>query len=175
MSLFENKSVKAVKQALAAAGSEARVVKLAKSARTAEEAAVALNTPLGSIVKSLVFTVGGTPVLALISGDKTCAEDTLPRALNMEGEVAKAGPAAVQSATGFSIGGVSPVGLPSPLPTVIDVSLKRFATVYAAAGHPHYVFATSVAELRKLTDGIVSYNITEGEKHHPVKAGTTAD
>ena len=171
MSLFENKSVKSVRKALAGAGSEAKIVKLTKTARSAEDAATALNTPLGSIVKSLVFIIEAKPVMALIAGDRQCEADALPRALNMEGEVTQADADAVRAATGFAIGGGAPVGLANALPTVIDVSLKRFETVYAAAGHPHHVFATNVDELKRLTNGIVSYNITEGETHHPGKAG----
>ena len=67
--------------------------------------------------------------------------------------------AEVKAATGFTIGGVAPVGLDLDLPIVIDVSLKRFGTLYAAAGHPHCVFPVTMAELKKMTGGIVSYNI----------------
>ena len=75
----------------------------------------------------------------------------------------------VKAATGFAAEGLPPVGLAGPLPTVIDVSLKRFATLYALAGHPRYVFTTGVDELKKLTGGIVSYNVTEGDTYHPTK------
>jgi prolyl-tRNA editing enzyme YbaK/EbsC (Cys-tRNA(Pro) deacylase) len=169
MSLFENKSVKAVRKALAEAGSEAQVIKLDKTTHTAQDASNALNAPLGSIVKSLVFTVGGQPVMALVAGDKQCDESSLPRAFNLEGDVAQAEAGHVRDATGFAIGGVAPVGLKTDMPIVIDVSLKRFATIYAAAGHPHYVFATNMNELKKLTGGIVSYKITQGDFHHPAK------
>lgn len=174
MSLFENKAVKAVRQALAEAGSAAQVVKLPRSAGTAEEAARALDAPLGAIVKSLVFMVGERPVMALVAGDRRCAPQALPRALNLEGEVGKADAERVRAATGFAIGGVAPVGMPERLPTVIDVSLKRFATVYAAAGHPHHVFATTVDELKRLTGGIVSYAVTEGERFNPGRQGAKA-
>lgn len=170
MSLFENKSVKAVKKALGDAGSGARVVALDKSANTAEGAAKALTAPLGSIVKSMVFMVGDQPVMVLVAGDKRCVPEALPRAFNLEGEVVRASADQVRAATGFAIGGVSPVGTSTKLPTVIDVSLKRFGTVYATAGHPNHIFPTTVVELKTLTEGLISYNITEGEKHHPVKA-----
>ena len=65
----------------------------------------------------------------------------------------------VKAATGFTIGGCAPIGHKMELPIVIDVSLKRFDALYAAAGHPHCVFPTTVGELKKLTGGIVSYNI----------------
>ena len=98
-------------------------------------------------------------MLALIAGDHVCLPENLPRALNLEGEVRKTDAEEVKAATGFSIGGVAPVALALDLPVVIDVSLKRFDALYAAAGHPHCVFPTTVGELKKLTGGIVSYNI----------------
>ena len=81
--------------------------------------------------------------------------------LNLEGDVRKADADEVQAASGFSIGGVAPVGLTLELPMVIDVSLKRFQILYAAAGHPRCVFSVTVSELKHLTKGIVSYNIAE--------------
>ena len=67
----------------------------------------------------------------------------------------------MRQATGFAIGGVSPIGHPSPLPMVIDASLARFGTVYAAAGHPHCVFGVSVTELQRLTGAPLSAAIAE--------------
>ena len=168
MSVLENKSVKKARAALLAAGLEDRVIELKKTAKTAEDAAKAVGTELGSIVKSLVFMIGDQPVMALVAGDHTCKLDALPRALALDeayeqaGNKVKRGNAAqVRAATGFAIGGVSPAGLKGELPTVIDVSLKRFETVYAAAGHPRCVFPTTVADLKRLTGGIVSYAIAE--------------
>ena len=63
---------------------------------------------------------------------------------------------AVRAATGFAIGGVAPVAHETPLPVAIDASLGRFETVYAAAGHPHCVFATTIEELQRLTSGTVT-------------------
>ena len=168
MGVLENKSVKKARAALLAAGLEDNVVELKKTAKTAEDAAKAVGTELGSIVKSLVFMIGEQPVMALVAGDHTCKPDALPRALALDDAYAEAGnkvkrgnAAEVRAATGFAIGGVSPAGLKSELPTVIDVSLKRFETVYAAAGHPHCVFPTTVDGLKRLTGGIVSYAIAE--------------
>lgn len=168
MSVLDNKSVKKVREALVAAGFDDNAIELEKMAKTAEDAAKAIGTELGSIVKSLVFMIGEQPVMALVAGDHTCKPDALPRALALDeayeqaGNKVKRGNAAqVRSATGFAIGGVSPAGLVSELPTVIDVSLKRFETVYAAAGHPHCVFPTTVDGLKRLTGGIVSYAIAE--------------
>ena len=169
MSLFESKSVKTVRRALAAAGSVAQVVKLDKAAPSVQAAASMLGVAAGAIVKMRIFMVGGQPVLALIAGDRQCAPDTLPRALNLEGEAIQANGDQVKAATGFSGDGLAPVGMPAPLPTLIDVSLKRFGTLYVPAGHPRYLFTTGVDELKKLTGGIVSYKITEGEAYHPTK------
>ncbi len=79
--------------------------------------------------------------------------------MNLQGTVGKVDADTVKSATGFSIGGVPPVGSNTSLPVVIDRNLKRFDTVYAAAGHPYCVFPASVDELKRLTGGTVSYNI----------------
>ena len=159
--LLTKETVKRVAAALEAAGLEGRIVELKEKARTAEDAAKALGVEQGSIVKSLVFLIGEQPVLALVAGDHVCRPENLPRALNLEGDVRKADADEVQAASGFSIGGIAPVGLALELPMVIDVSLKRFETLYAAAGHPGCVFSASVTELKRLTKGIVSYNIAQ--------------
>lgn len=152
-------AVRRVQAALAEAGSAAQVIALSLTARSAEDAAASIGTPLGSIVKSLVFTVGGTPVMALVAGDRRCDTAALAGALGREGKVRRADADAVRDATGFAIGGVAPVAHDTKLPVVIDVSLGRFETVYAAAGHPHCVFATTIAELERLTGGTVTPEI----------------
>src|SRR5919202_4686649 len=147
VSALDNASVRRVQDALAAAGSDARVVELAATARTAQDAAAALGVEVGAIVKSLVFLVGGRPVMALVAGDRRCDADALPGVLGLEGRVRRADADAVREATGFAIGGVAPVGHPAPLPTAIDANLGRFPTVYAAAAHPFCVFAASPNDL----------------------------
>ena len=161
MSNLDNEPVKRVRDALLAAGLEDKVIELKETAKTAADAAKALNVEQGAIVKTLVFVVGEQPVMALVAGDKTCKEDALPRALSLAGEVTPTTANDVQAATGFSIGGVAPIGSIMELPVVIDVGLKRFEMLYAAAGHPHCVFPTNVTELKRLTGGIVSYAIAE--------------
>jgi prolyl-tRNA editing enzyme YbaK/EbsC (Cys-tRNA(Pro) deacylase) len=151
MSLLATASVRRVQEALAAAGSAARVVALAETARSAEDAARAVGCPLGAIVKSLVFTIGPQPVMALVAGDRRCAVERLPAALGIAGKARRADADEVRAATGYAIGGVAPVG--HALPVVIDASLERFAEVWAAAGHPHCVFPTTAAELARLTGG----------------------
>ena len=153
---LDNASVQRVQAALRDAGSEAQVMALAQTARSAQEAADSIGCALGAIVKSLVFEVGGQPVMALVAGDRRCNEKALPAALGLEGKAKRASAETVRGATGFAIGGVAPVGHPEPFPTVIDASLARFPAVYAAAGHPHCVFQTTLDELQCLTGGIVS-------------------
>ena len=157
--------------ALAEAGSAAQVIALSDTARSAEDAAGlgrfetvyaaagSIGTPLGSIVKSLVFTIGGAPVMALVAGDRRCDTGALAGALGREGRVHRADADAVRAATGFAIGGVAPLAHETPLPVAIDASLGRFETVYAAAGHPHCVFATTIDELARLTGGTVTPEI----------------
>ncbi|MDD9993613.1 MAG: YbaK/EbsC family protein [Rhodospirillales bacterium] len=156
-------AVRRVQAALAEAGSQAEVIALASTARSAEDAAASIGTPLGSIVKSLVFTVAGAPVMALVAGDRRCDAAALGRVLGREGKVRRADADAVRAATGFSIGGVAPLAHESPLPVAIDASLGRFETVYAAAGHPHCVFATSIDELQRLTGGTVTPEIAASQ------------
>ena len=151
MTMVNSPSVVRVQEALAAAGSDARIVALADTARTAEDAARSVGCELGAIVKSLVFTIGERPVMALVAGDRRCDPAALAACLELPGKVARADAAVVRAATGFAIGGVAPIG--HDLPVVIDASLARFGTVWAAAGHPHCVFPTNVHELVAMTRG----------------------
>ncbi len=161
MSLLEKDTVKRIRSALTNAGLDDSVMELADTARSAEDAAASIGCDVGAIVKSLVFAVDNRMVMALIAGDFQCLEKNLPAALNLEGEVRRPQASEVKGVTGFSIGGVAPIGMLHKLPVVIDRSLKRFDTVYAAAGHPHCVFKTSVDDLKRLTGGIISWNIAE--------------
>ena len=149
----DSKSVQRVQAALTAAGSAAEIIALADTARSAEDAAASVGCDLGAIVKSLVFRVGETPVMALVAGDRQCDLKALPAALGLEGKAKRADADMVRAATGFAIGGVAPVGHPVPVPVAVDASLGRFETIYAAAGHPYCVFRTSFHELVRLTDG----------------------
>jgi len=161
MSHLEKDTVQRVRKALIDAGLEDSVIELAETARSAEDAAASAGCELGAIVKSLVFAVGDRLVMALVAGDHQCKEDTLAAALNLSGDIRRPQASEVKGATGFSIGGVAPVGLLHNLPVVIDRSLKRFDDIFAAAGHPHCVFRTNVDDLKRLTGGIVSWNIAE--------------
>ena len=161
MGLLDKDTVKRVRQALADAGQEDTVIELTDTARSAEDAAKAVGCELGAIVKSLVFAVGDRMVMALVAGDHTCLEENLPQALFLKGDVRRAQATEVKQATGFTIGGVAPVGLSEKMPVVIDRSLKRFEIIYAAAGHPHCVFPTTVKDLSRMTEGIISFNIAQ--------------
>jgi len=159
--LLERPAVKRVAETLASAGSTAQVLVLADTARTAQDAASSLGCELGAIVKSLVFAIAGQPVMALVAGDRQCDTKVLPAALGMTGKVKRADADVVREITGFSIGGVAPVGHLTALPLVIDQSLARFDKVYAAAGHPHCVFATTADELLRLTGASLSAEISK--------------
>jgi len=114
---LENEPVRRVRRLLAGAGYGDRVIELAETARTAKDAANAIGTEQGSIVKSLVFQLGDTMVMALVAGDHQCVPENLPRALNLDGfEAVRPDADAVKAVTGFSIGGVAPIGSATALP-----------------------------------------------------------
>jgi prolyl-tRNA editing enzyme YbaK/EbsC (Cys-tRNA(Pro) deacylase) len=126
-----------VQERLRERGLEVDVVDLPDSTRTAAEAAEACGCELGQIVKSLVFVIDEQPTMVLCAGDR--------RVSAIDGEPASA--EIVRAATGFSIGGVPPLGHDTDLPTIFDESLRRFDRVWCAAGTPHAVFETGVDEL----------------------------
>ena len=146
-------SARRVAEALAAAGVQTTVIECAQSARTAEQAAAAVGTTVGRIVKSLVFMAGQEPLLALVSGSNRL--DTERLAAHLGRPVRRASADEVREATGFGIGGVPPVGHARPLAVVIDRDLVAYDEVYAAAGTPHAVFPITPAELQRVTGGVV--------------------
>ena len=118
---------------------------LPDSARTAPEAAAAVGVEVGAIVKSLVFRCGDEAVLALVSGANRADEARLEEEFGAP--VARADADFARAATGFSIGGVPPLGHPAPLRTLVDEDLLGYEVVWAAAGTPHAVFPIEPAEL----------------------------
>ena len=144
-----------VQVALEEAGLDTSIIKLQESARTAQLAADALDTALGSIVKSLLFMADEEPVLVLVAGDRRADPGKLRKLLGAR-RVMIADAEGVRRETGFSIGGVQPIGHRRALPTWIDASLARFETVYAAAGHPHAVFPIAFETLVHITGGHVA-------------------
>jgi prolyl-tRNA editing enzyme YbaK/EbsC (Cys-tRNA(Pro) deacylase) len=125
---------------LAARGlTEIEVRTLSDSARTAQLAAQALGVEVGQIVKSLVFLRDGDPVMVLCAGDRTVDAQRLG--------LKRADADRVRAVTGFAIGGIPPLGHDTELPTTIDESLKRFGTVWGAAGTHHDVFGVRTEAL----------------------------
>ncbi|WP_413203306.1 YbaK/EbsC family protein [Rhodospirillum sp. A1_3_36] len=158
---LERESVRRVVAALALVGIEDRVVALSDTARSAQDAATALGCELGAIVKSLVFQIGDRAVMALVAGDRQCDTKALPGILGLAGKCKRADAEVVRMATGFAIGGVAPVGHTSELPIAIDGSLNRFSRIFAAAGHPHCVFETTLTELVTVTGGVVDEEVSK--------------
>src|SRR2546425_10718602 len=142
-----------VRAALTAAGVEARIQEFGASTRTAQEAAEAIGTSVGQIVKSLVFLAGGAPVLALVSGVNRLDPVRLGSLTGTSTSRADAN--AVREATGFAIGGVPPVGFAAPILTYVDRDLMQYGIVWAAAGTPRHVFPITPAELQRVTGGTV--------------------
>jgi len=144
-----------VRAALVARGLTVEIVEFSESTRTAAEAARAVGVTVGQIVKSLVFVADGRPVLVLASGGNRVDLGKVAR-LAGAARVGKATAEMTRTATGFSIGGVPPVGHPTMLSVLIDETLLRYEVVYAAAGTPHAVFAIAPRELERVTGGVVA-------------------
>jgi prolyl-tRNA editing enzyme YbaK/EbsC (Cys-tRNA(Pro) deacylase) len=126
-------------------GVEIEVRTLSDSARTAPLAASALGVEVGQIVKSLVFLRQDAPILVLCAGDRRVDAERL--------SLSPAPADRVRELTGFSIGGVPPLGHRTELETIIDQSLRRFEVVWAAAGTPHDVFAIRTEALVEAIPG----------------------
>ena len=154
MSALNKEPVKRAKEALKKFNSEIKVIELEQTARTANDAANSLNTEVGSIVKSLLFRNEGNFFLCLVSGDKRCSLNKLKKIFNSK-DLSMASPDEVKDQTGYTIGGVSPVGHKNKLEILVDESLNRFKNLYAAAGHPNCIFKISFDELLNLTNGVV--------------------
>ena len=149
--LLNKETVKRVQEFISKFDSNLKVTVLNTTARTAKDAAVSLSCKVGAIVKSLLFKVDGAFLICLIAGDKRCSLKKLKKILNKK-NVCMASANEVKENTGFSIGGVSPVGYIKKLEVLIDKSLNRFEYVFAAAGHPNCVFKISYNQLIKLTN-----------------------
>jgi len=148
----DHPSIRRVRDRLAELGATGEVRVLPDSVRTAAAAAQALGCEVGAIANSLVFDADGVPVLIMTSGahrvdTQRCAERIGVPALR------RAQPDFVRQHTGQVIGGVSPVGHPTPLRTFVDPWLDRHEQVWAAAGHPNALFATTYEELLRVTGG----------------------
>ena len=157
--LLNKEPVKRVIETLNRFNENLKVQILEKTARTAKEAANALNCEEGAIVKSLVFKTETEFLVCLISGDKRCSLNKLKKVISKK-DVSMASADEVKAQTGFTIGGVSPVGHINNLDIIIDKTLERFQIVYAAAGHPNSIFKIDILRLKDLTKGRIE-DITE--------------
>lgn len=144
-----------VSEKLAELGHPHAPVMLTDTARTAQDAADALGVELGQIVKSIIFrrASDNAAVLVMTSGDRRVDETKVAFKV---GELARADAAFVKEATGFSIGGVSPIAHTKESVELIDTELFRFDEIWAAAGHPHAVFKLTPADLITLTGAPVA-------------------
>lgn len=144
-------SVDRVRAALRAHGLDPEIRWFDDAATTAAAAAEALGIEIGAITNSLVFTLDGEPLLVLTSGAHRV--DAVWLGERLGGTIGRASKDVVKQATGQVIGGVAPLGHPSPLRTLVDVALAEFPVVWAAAGHAHTVFPTTFDQLVRITGG----------------------
>ena len=131
-----------------------KVIILDTSARTALEAASSLDCEVGAIVKSLLFKTKNSYTLCLVAGDKRVSLNKLKKILEIK-DVSMALADDVKNITGYTIGGVSPVGHLNKIDIFIDNSLERFTSLFAAAGHPNCVFKIEFKNLQKITNGLI--------------------
>ena len=147
-------AVAQVAAALEAAGADAELRTFAEPVPTAAAAAVVLGCQIGAIANSLVFVADGEPLLVLASGAHRVDTALLARRLGL-GRIRRASPDFVLQHAGQEVGGVAPVGHPSPLRTVIDADLAAYPVLWAGGGDHLTMFATSFEQLLELTKGTV--------------------
>jgi len=170
MAIADSKPVQKVIAALKAAGLDDAVIELEEPVENAVQAAGALGTEPGCVISGKVYAIGTRMVLVLTAGDHAPVEANLGAAAFIEGDAREATDAEVRGLTGFSADCVPPAGWKHPLPVLIDRSLKRFETLYAMAGDPQCAFKISMDGLKRLTGGVVSWNVAaplEGEAVTP--------
>ena len=154
MSALDKEPVKRVEKFLKNFDQNLNVMLLDTSARTALEAASSLKCDVGAIIKSLLFKTENTFTLCLVAGDKKASLKKIKKNINFL-DVSMASAEEVKEITGYTIGGVSPVGHLKDINIYIDNSLDRFPFLFAAAGHPNCVFKISFLDLKKITKGII--------------------
>jgi Cys-tRNA(Pro) deacylase len=159
MTLLNKEPVKRVENILKEFDVTQKVIILDSSARTALEAASSLGCEVGAIVKSLLFKTKNSFILCLVAGDKKASLNKIKKTLNIK-DVSMAAAEDVKTITGYSIGGVSPIGHLKKIDIFIDNSLERFTSLFAAAGHPNCVFKIDFKNLQKITYGSIK-EITE--------------
>ena len=161
MTLLDKEPVKRAEKALKEFDNSIKVIELNSTARTALDAANSLNCKVGAIVKSLLFRTDNTFLLCLVSGDKRCSLNKLKKITQIK-DISMASPEDVKIQTGYTIGGVSPVGHLKKINIFVDISLERFEDIFAAAGHPNCVFKINFENLLKITQGEIK-DIVEWE------------
>jgi prolyl-tRNA editing enzyme YbaK/EbsC (Cys-tRNA(Pro) deacylase) len=145
--IFENSSVQRVQGLMKELGMKGEITALADSARTAKEAADALGIEVGQVASSIVFKLDDeSPLLVITSGRHKVDTELVAKSLN-QSKLHRVDADYVKEKSGFSIGGVSPIGWVSQATILIDEALNDYDVVWAAAGHPHSVFPTTYAEL----------------------------
>ena len=159
MTLLNKETVKRVEKILKEHDLNQKIIILNNSAKTAIEAASSLGCEVGAIVKSLLFKAEDTFILCLISGDKKASLNKIKKILKIK-DFSMASANEVKTITGFTIGGVAPIGHIKNINIYIDKWLQRFSFLYAAAGHPHCVFKINFGNLQIITNGKVK-DITE--------------
>ena len=157
--LLNKDTVKRVQEFIAQFDPKLKVLSLDTTARTAKDAAESLGCEIGAIVKSLVFRADDIFLICLVAGDKRCSLNKLKKIIKKK-DVCMANADEVKSNTGFSIGGVAPIAHLKKLNILIDQSLGRFQSVFAAAGHPNSIFKIKYDQLVQMTKGEVK-EITE--------------
>ena len=152
--LLNKKPVKRVQEFITQFDHKLKVLVLDTTARTAKDAAESLGCEVGAIVKSLVFRADDHFLICLVAGEKRCSLNKLKKVINKK-DVCMANADEVKTNTGFSIGGVAPIAHLKKLNILIDKSLGRFQSVFAAAGHPNSIFKIEYNQLVKMVKGEV--------------------
>ncbi|CAB4841419.1 MAG: YbaK/EbsC family protein [Actinobacteria bacterium] len=146
--ILEKAAVRRFIDAANSLGVKGQINILAETARTAVDAAHGLGIEVGQIASSLIFTLpSGNPLLIITSGRHRVDTELVAKNLNIA-ELGRADANYVKEVSGYSVGGVSPIGwITTPEITLIDEALNDYEVVWAASGHPHAVYPTSFAEL----------------------------
>ena len=164
-SLLNKETIKRVQEFIAQFDPKLKVLLLDTTARTATDAAESLGCEVWAIVKSLVFRADDTFLICLVAGDKRCSLNKLKKVISKK-DVCMANADEVKTNTGFSIGGVAPIAHLKKLNILIDQSLGRFQSVFAAAGHPNSIFKIEYSQLVQMSKGEVK-EIIEWEIQDP--------
>ncbi len=151
--VLEKSAVKRVKQALISNGLSTEITVLAESARSAAEAASALGIEVGQIASSIIFKLSDQkPLLVITSGRHRVDTELVADKLGID-KLDRVDADYVKENSGFSIGGVAPIGwINPPAIVIIDEALSEYEVVWAAAGHPHAVFPSSFNELKSMAN-----------------------